>query len=306
MDSLVVKSPAKLNLYLNVLGKRKDGYHEIETVFERINLWDKIKFSENKKGKTELFCNNAAVPLDGNSLVYRSIELLRKETNSHRGIAITVDKSIPIASGLGGGSSNAASIILGLNKFWELDLAQDELLNIGRMLGADVCFFLHDEPLGVGFGRGDRVVPLPRLERAFWHILVVPAERISSKEAYSLPRLFYIGCDRRQKGRGKGDRRNLTERKSGIKIITRALKKGDLTLLRRSLYNSLEEAVEMSYPVIRDVKQAMAALGLRFTSMSGSGPAVFGLTNTRKEAMQLKKELDSKYADWKTFVVSTY
>ena len=306
MSSLVVKSPAKLNLYLNVQGRRQDGYHEIETVFERIDLCDEIKFSEIQKGEVELLSNSAEVPLNHHSLVYNCVELLKKETNSPGGIAITIDKRIPIASGLGGGSSNAASIILGLNKLWRLNLTKRKLLNIGRRLGADVSFFLYDEPLGAGFGRGDRILPLPKPEKALWHILVVPDEQISSQEAYSLPRPFYIGCNRRQKERGKKDRRGLTERKFGIKMVTCALKKGDLALLRSNLYNSLEEAVGMSYPVIREVRRALESLGQKFTLMSGSGPAVFGLTDTRKEAVRLKRELDSKHKGWKTFVVSTY
>ncbi len=289
MANLVVKSPAKLNLYLNVRGRRRDGYHEIETIFERIDLCDEIKFSENESGEIELFSNSAEVPLNRHSLVYNCVELLRKETNSPRGIAITIDKRIPIASGLGGGSSNAASIILGLNKLWRLNLTKRKLLNIGRRLGADVSFFLYDEPLGFGKGRGDRILPLPKPGKTLWHILVVPDEKISSQEAYN-----------------KKDRRGLTERKFGIKMVTCALKKGDLALLRISLYNSLEETVAKSYPVIREVKQALESLGQRRILMSGSGPAVFGLTNTGKEAVRLKKELDSKHTGWKTFAVSTY
>lgn len=308
MAILIVKSPAKLNLYLSIRGKREDGYHEIETVFERIDLTDEIRFSENESGGIELFCNNAEVPLGPHSLVYKSVELVRKElstlkhvpfftecpagrvgTSFPKGISITIDKRIPIASGLGGGSSNAASIISGLDKFWGLNLTQPRLLDMGRGLGADVCFFLHDAPLGLGKGRGDEVVPLPGPERPLGHILVVPEEKISSKEAY----------DRK-------DKRGLTEPKNGIKIVIRALDKGDLALLRGSLYNGLEEPVAESYLVIREIKQALESLGLEETLMSGSGPAVFGLTYDTKEAMRLKKELDSKHRDWKTFVVSTY
>lgn len=289
MVSLTVKSPAKLNLYLNVLEERGDGYHEIETVFERIDLVDEIKLTETQGSKIELFCNSAEVPLDGDSLVYSSIELLKKEANSPKGIRVTIDKRIPIASGLGGGSSNAASIILGLNKFWGLNLTIEKLLNIGRILGADLSFFLYDKPLGVGFERGDKIESLPSLEKVFWHILVVPQEKISSGEAYSLSRSY-----------------SKTIPVGSIKTITQALRKGDLALLKGNLYNSLEEAVETNYPVIRKVKQAMAALGLRSTLMSGSGPAVFGLTDTKKEAMRLKRELDSRHTDWRTFVVSTY
>ncbi len=295
MANLVVKSPAKLNLYLSIRRKSADGYHEIESIFERIDLTDEIRFSENENGRVELFCNNAEVPLGPHSLVYRSVELLRKEfsvlkgTSFPEGITINIDKRIPIASGLGGGSSNAASVILGLNKFWELNLAKPKLLNMGRGLGADVCFFLHDVPLGLGKGRGDEVVPLPWRERTWGHILVIPEEKISSKEAYD-----------------KKDKRGLTEPKNGIKIVIHALDKGDLALLRANLYNGLEEPVVESYPVIREIKQALQSLGLKETLMSGSGPAVFGLTYDTKEAMRLKQELDSKHRNWKTFVVNTY
>ncbi len=290
MAALTVKSPAKLNLYLNVRGKRGDGYHEIETIFERIDLSDEIKFFPDKDEKIKLFCNNAEVPLGPGSLIYNCVELLRKELKHPKGIVINIDKHIPVASGLAGGSSNAASIILGLNKFWRLNLSKQKLLRIGRTLGADICFFLYNKPLGIGRGRGDRITPLPRPGKPLRHILVIPRQKVFSGEAYS--KLKFCG--------------GLTEPQNGIKIVTSALRKGDLALLRSSLYNSLEKVVAESCPAVKKIRRTLASWGLQKTLISGSGPAVFGLTKNKKEAMQLKKELDSKHRNWRIFVVSTY
>ncbi len=181
---------------------------------------------------------------------------------------------------------------MGLNKFWKLNLNKHKLLKLGKILGADVCFFLLDISLAIGRERGDEIESLSTAKKVLWHILVVPNQKISSSAAYNSWK--------------EKNTHSLTGENNGLKIVTYALGQGDLALLKSNLYNSLEIALKDSCSTVKEVKQEIENLGLTNTLMSGSGPAVFGLTNNRKEAMELKEKLDSRHLSWRTFVVSTY
>jgi len=286
---LVLNSYAKLNLYLEVLGRRKDGYHNIRTLFERIDLSDKIILKSRRDKKIKILCNSPEVPLDNANLAFRSARLLQDTFRLDKGVDIRIKKNIPIGAGLGGGSSNAAAVLVGLNRLWNLKLAKNRLITLARRIGSDVPFFIYNIPFAQATACGDRIKLLNKLHYLrLWHILVVP------KIAISTPTI-YRKWDTYSK---------LTEPDYDVKILTLALKKRDSFLIARSLFNDLEKITAKLYPVIGRIKKKLKALGIKSILMSGSGPAVFGIASSRKEAVALSKQL-KKNKFWKVFVTRT-
>ena len=178
---LCLRAPAKINLYLRVLGKRPDGYHELETVFERVDLADELAFEASRE--LALTCDDPSLPCGEDNLVLRAARLLQQATGCGAGARIHLTKRIPIAAGLGGGSSDAAAAMVGLNQLWNLWLESSHLMELGASLGSDVPFFLAPTAFAVGRGRGEQCEPLPP-EPPLVHVLVVPPERLSTREVY--------------------------------------------------------------------------------------------------------------------------
>ena len=294
MKKLTLKSFAKLNLFLEVLNIRQDNYHNIKTLFERIDLCDKIILKSRRDKKIKIICKSADVPADSSNLAYKSAKLLQDSFRIDKGVEITIIKRIPVGSGLGGGSSNAASVILGLNKLWRLNLKQNELAKLARNIGADVCFFIYNCPFAWGQERGDKIRLLKALKGLrLWHILVVPKIKVST-------RFIYKKWDRLRQTltppflevkRNVVGRAGLTPPKYDVKILTLAIKKHNLTLLGETLFNSLEQVTTKLYAEVEYIKQKLINLGLKSILMSGSGPAVFGIVTSRKEAVSLCRQL---------------
>ncbi|MBI4379460.1 MAG: 4-(cytidine 5'-diphospho)-2-C-methyl-D-erythritol kinase, partial [Nitrospinae bacterium] len=181
MRKINIKSPSKINLGLKVIGRRDDGYHDVETVFQMINLCDDVVLTESSYGIT-LYSDCKDIPFDERNLAYRAAQLLLKETGIKKGVKIEIYKNIPISAGLGGGSSNAAVTLLGLNYVLDLQLSRDELFPIAMSLGADVPFFLSG-PQAFGTGRGDKLQNLSCKER-FYILLLNPHIPISTAWVY--------------------------------------------------------------------------------------------------------------------------
>jgi 4-diphosphocytidyl-2-C-methyl-D-erythritol kinase len=292
VNKLVLNSHAKLNLYLEVLNKRKDSYHNIKTLFERIDLSDTIILTVRRDKLIKIICSNPLVPEDNSNLCYRSARLLQESFNETCGLDIEIIKRIPVGAGLGGGSSNAASVLLGLNKLWGLKLKRQELCSFARKLGADVAFFLYDTAFAIGEGLGDEIKPL-KLQRVkpLWHILVVPKIVVRTEFVYrKWDELKNFG---------------LTKPRYDVNILTLALRKRDTSLICEILFNSLEQVSMKLYPEIKRIKQKLAKLGLRSILMSGSGPAVFGIVSSRKEAVSLSRQLEKQESSWRIFVTRT-
>ena len=285
MYSIRLKSPAKINLCLKVLRKRKDGFHQIKTVFERIDLCDDIQIKKRADNKIKITCNHPDVPKDDSNLMYKAADLLRRNFNKEDGLDITLKKRIPVASGLGGGSSNAASTLLGLNRLWNLGLNNKKLLSFARKIGSDVPFFVSGSRFALGTGRGDRIKDLPKM-RSCWHILVVPRKKLSSKEIYSCLNL------------------RLTKNRDNVNMLIYALRKFDLLKLKRYIVNDLEKPAFKTFPKLLDIKKKLKKLGVRASSLSGSGPAIFGITQSREETEQKASRLKSR--NWQVFAVRTY
>ncbi len=288
MNRIILKSPAKLNLFLKVLNKRPDGFHNIETIIERINLYDRIELVKRKDAKIKIYCDSPAVPKNNSNLAYQAAALLKKEFSLKQGIDIRIKKRIPPASGLGGGSSKAASVLLGLNRLWRLGLSEKELVRYASKIGCDVAFFIHEIPFAYADRRGDRIKPLKAVRSKFWHILVLPKGRISTAEAYSLW--------------DKDSRLNLlTNKTQGAKIVTLALEKRDFDLLALAVFNGFQRIAEKKTPEILKIREELKEAAVKTISVSGKGPAVFGIVSSRKEAEKAKRLLSG----WSVFIVKT-
>lgn len=308
---MVLNSYAKLNLYLEVLSRRKDNYHNLETIFERIDLADKIILKSRRDNRIIITSDSREVPTDESNLAWRAAQLLKDKFNLKTGIDIKIIKRIPVASGMAGGSSNAASVLMGLNKLWELRLNKRKLLEFAKSLGADVPFFIHNYPFAKGLGRGDEIHPLNSLEKArFWHIVVVPRIQVSTASVYQkwdkipqkAPHLWTHSRLNKKPGYFKGA--GLTTPYSNVKMLTFALRRNDFSLIKRSLFNSLEKASIKLYPEIARIKEELVRLGLKSILMSGSGAAVMAIVSSRKEALSLGRQL-KRNRFWRIYVTRT-
>jgi 4-diphosphocytidyl-2-C-methyl-D-erythritol kinase len=294
VDKLTLNSYAKLNLYLSVLGLRRDGYHDVLTIFERISLADKIILKTRTDTKINLVCRKKGLPKDfSQNLAYKSAKLLQESFKVNKGADIEIIKNIPIGSGMAGGSSNAAYTLIGLNKLWRLNLKSAQMAGLAGRIGSDVPFFIHNSPFAKGEGRGERIKPLKSLKNVkLWHILAVPDLKVSTPLIY-------------EKWDDFKDMNMLTMPEYDVKILLSGLKNKDQTCLNKAVYNSLEPVTMKLYPQVRRVKNRLLSLGAQSILMSGSGPAVFGIVSSRKKAVSLVRRLKKENSCWRIFFCHT-
>jgi 4-diphosphocytidyl-2-C-methyl-D-erythritol kinase len=287
---LILNSCAKLNLYLAVLNKGKDGYHNIESIFERIDLSDKIILKPRRDNKIKIVCSSPLVPKGKSNLAFRSAKILQDNFCVKKGINIEIIKHIPVGAGLGGGSSNAATVLLGLNKLWRLNLTQNKLVGLAGSIGSDIPFFIYNTPFARGTDRGNRIKPLKGLSNLkIWHVLVVPKIEVSTPFIYKKWDMYS----------------GLTRPGYSAKLLISALRKSDFSLISKSLFNSLERITAGLYPEVVRIKERLMSLGLKSILMSGSGPAVFAIVSSRKEAVSLCRQLKEENRFWQVFVSQT-
>jgi len=291
---MILTAPAKVNLHLSVLEKRPDSFHNIETVFERIDLQDKIEICSLPDGKIKILSDNPKIPLDKDSLIYRTAEVLKKSFNISKGVKIKIFKKIPIAAGLGGGSSDAANVLLGLTKFWKISLSFKELLGIASKLGADVPFFLGKASFAKAEERGDKVTPL-NWKIKLWHLLIIPPVELLSGDIY-----------KRYADKYSSD---LTKRPKLNRILSPFKRGPKFDNIRNLVKNDLEEIVLDRAPICLEIKKALKNIGFN-SLVSGSGPSVFSLFNSRKEAKAARELLGRDFPsvenkNWQTFIVAT-
>jgi 4-diphosphocytidyl-2-C-methyl-D-erythritol kinase len=272
---LTLNAPAKINWFLDVFGKRDDGYHDIVSLMQCVTLFDSLTLEHSEEIEV---ISDSDIPLVEN-LVYRAAVLMKERTRNTSGARITLKKEIPMAAGLGGGSSDAASTLNGLNRLWNLNLTPQELAVIGQDLGSDVPFFFH-RPAAVIEGRGDVVSPV-RLNSACTLVLVKPPIPVSTAWAYAQADTM--------------GRKVLTKNDNFIKLFCLALEDGDFSLLSTLQKNSLEDPVIRRYPVIDEIKRNLMQKGAVFSSMSGSGPTVFGVFPAEGEALKAAGHLSSHW-----------
>jgi len=268
-SSLQIHSHAKINWTLDVLFQREDGYHELRTIYQTVSLHDHLRLSETSEA-IKIHCDDSRVPCDATNLAYKAAVALREATDTSKGARIEIEKRIPVAAGLGGGSSNAAATLLALVRLWQIEIDEVELIRIAASLGSDVPFFLIGGT-AIGVGRGEEVYPIDEAHCENL-LLVNPGFAVSTREAYE-----------------KLSRLTRSEAASIIPFSLMAAKGiRELPLVAR---NDLEEPVLAAYPEIAEVKLRLLSLGARHALMSGSGATVFGVFDNSQQASRAHSEL---------------
>lgn len=281
MDTLAIPSPAKINLFLKVVGRRPDGYHEIITLLSRIGLFDTVVLTFDQP-YISVECSHPRVPEDSSNLAYRAASFFLDALSIHDGVAISIDKVIPVAAGLGGGSSNAAAVLMGLNQHYEFPFSNGELMEIALKVGADVPFFLFGH-VAVARGIGNDLEVYEDLPPLFV-VLVCPRFEVHTAWVYKNLNLRLTNCDRNFK----------------IKSL-----KQDFSRVKDFLFNDLEQVTIGKFPEIKTIKKALLDLGAEAVLMSGSGPSVFGLFKDDRQATKAIHGIRHLWRreGWKTFLV---
>ena len=271
MDKLELKALGKINLGLDVLGRRENGYHDVRMVMQTLYLYDQIKMEKTKKPGIELNTNLFYLPVNENNLAYRAADLLMKEFEIKEGVKITLEKHIPVAAGMAGGSSNAATVMFGMNRMFSLGLSQQELMDRGVTLGADVPYCIMRGTV-LAEGIGEILTPLPAMPKC--HVLIAkPPISVSTKLVYE-----------------KLDSHEITEHPD-IDGILKGLKERNLKKIASSMGNVLEKVTIEEYPVIEEIKNVMKKSGSLNAMMSGSGPTVFGIFDEKDRAKRAARRI---------------
>ncbi|HSU56110.1 MAG TPA: 4-(cytidine 5'-diphospho)-2-C-methyl-D-erythritol kinase [Candidatus Dormibacteraeota bacterium] len=274
------QSFCKVNLLLNILGKRPDGFHELETVMQPVALFDELTLATAASG-IELTCSEPTLPTDSRNLVYRAAEVFLNTASIKDGVRLHLEKKIPMAAGLGGGSGNAASTLLGLNELFDNALEAAELQRIATSLGSDIPFFLQRGP-ALATGRGEQITALTRFPalRGAYFILVHPGFGISTPWAYLQLQRFPEALNG-QRGRAE-------------KLVN-LLQTAELPEASTAFYNSLEAPTLHKYPLLVLFQEFFRANGAAGTLMSGSGSTTFALASNKSEAETLAEKFRAKF-----------
>lgn len=265
--NVFVKAPAKINLSLDVLYKRPDGYHEVDMVMTTIDLADRITLEDRADGRIHLVTNSGVIPQDARNLAWRAAELVRERFRVDRGVTITIAKEIPVAAGLAGGSSDAAAVLSGLNQLWKLGASLEELMELGKQLGSDVPFCLV-RGTARATGRGECIEELPAMPPC-WVVLAKPPISVSTADVYS-----------------DLDLAQITARPKTESLIA-SLARNDFHGVARQMRNVLEPFVFRKYPEVARLKEQMLRFSGEGVLMSGSGPTVYALFQQESRARRL-------------------
>lgn len=302
MNSITLTAPAKVNLFLKVLNKRKDSYHNILTLFERISLADTVTVSKAPRG-ISVVSDRPITARPADNIAYKAAELILKRAGIKSGVKIRIKKRIPIAAGLGGGSSDAAAVLSCINELFDLNIGKGRLMRLGAELGADVPFFLFNVPFAIGKSRGDRLEAL-NIGKKFWHILVYPGFKVATKDVY---RAFDASASLSINPEHSRRVDFALTRKYGDDKM--AFPK-DWDRLGDLIHNDLGAVVVRKRPVIGKVIKCLVSSLDKKTIVSGSGPSVFCLYRTRKEAIRARRRLSrsvpaASRRGWQVFIVGT-
>ncbi len=290
---LKIKAPAKVNLFLNVLRRRPDGYHDLHSVLQMVSLYDELIFEDTPRGII-LVSSSGDLPVDDRNLVIQAARSLARETGIKSGVRVSLKKNIPIGAGLGGGSSDAAATLVALNRLWRLGFSRNDLARIGQDLGSDIPFFLHG-PTAFVSGRGEKVVPCV-LNGDRWLVIINPGFGVSTRWVYE--QLSSVGA------RAATSQNSwLTNIQENIRIHNSS--KFKLYYSDITLHNDLESVTEPKYPVEREMKECLLSEGAEGVLMSGSGPTVFGVFKEKNSAFNAAKKLKPEHSDWKIWAVKS-
>lgn len=274
MEKIELKAYGKINLGLDVIRKRPDGYHDLDMIMQMVDVYDDIVITKNKTGKIEVKTDTAALSNGKDNLAYMAAKMLMDEFKIKDGVNIYINKRIPIAGGMAGGSSDCATTLMGINQLFELGLSKEELMERGVKLGADVPYCVLG---GTAIARGIGEVLTPLLAPADCHVIIAkPPVSVSTAYVYGHIKPLEI------------------TKKPDIEAMAQSIKDGDLKKMASLIYNVMEDVTVGEYPIISEIKHVMLDNGALNSIMSGSGPTVFGLFDDKEKAQQCVKTLEEK------------
>lgn len=261
------KAPAKINLTLDVLGKREDGYHEVEMLMTTLDLADRLSFKKIEQNEIKLEINSGFLPNDERNLVYKAALLMKSIYKIDEGVHIYLEKNIPVAAGLAGGSSDAAATLRGLNRLWKLDLNETELLKLGEQIGSDVPFCIIGGT-AIATGRGEKVRKINSLPPG-WVVLAKLPISVSTAEIYNALKLEDI------------------KEHPNLEAMLKAIENKDFKDISNNLFNVLEDVTFSLYPQVKHLKEQIKAFGGDGVLMSGTGPTVYALVNKESKLKRI-------------------
>ena len=270
-DTAQLKSLAKINLGLDVIGRRENGYHDVRMVMQTIYLYDDVTVKKTEEPGIVVKTNLSYLPVNEDNIAYKAAKMLIDEFGIEQGVEITLNKHIPVAAGLAGGSSNAAAVLVGMNRIFDLKLSQKDMMERGVKLGADVPYCVMRGTV-LAEGIGEILTPLPPMPKCYI-LIAKPGINVSTKVVYE-----------------KLDSKPI-ENHPNIDAIINGLEENDVYKVAASLGNVLEAVTIEDYPVIEDIKDAMKEAGALNAMMSGSGPTVFGIFDDKKVAKEAKEKI---------------
>lgn len=295
MRSYSLLAPAKINLYLEILGDRPDGYHELVMVMQTVDLADRIMVRANGTDEIRVLCNHPQVPHDQSNLAYRAADLMQQEFpecfERYGAVDITIEKRIPIGAGLAGGSTDGAAVLVGLNMLWNLGLTQSELEELGAQLGSDVPFCIAGGT-GLATGRGEQIDRLPDLDTLYVVLAKYQSLSVSTPWAYKTYRQQFKSSYLRSPTDLEGRRQQVH---SGPML--NAIARRDPAEIGRQLHNDLEKVVLPDYPQVAHLRQVFQQTETIGTMMSGSGPTVFALASSPEQAQRIRTQVRAAIAD---------
>lgn len=267
----IERAPAKINLTLDVLFKREDNYHELEMVMASVDLADYLTFTPLKDNKIEVYTNKAFLPVDRRNHVYQVIKLIKEKYKITQGMLVTIDKKIPVAAGLGGGSTDAAATIRALNKIWSLNMTVAEMIEIGMQVGTDVPYSIVGGTAFVS-GRGENVQPIKPVPPC-WVVLAKPRISVSTKTVFRALEVEQV--DYTPKSR----------------TVMQAIEEGDYYKMVNNLGNTLEAVTFERHPKLKQLSHRMERYGMDGVTMSGSGPTIIGFSQNYSRAKRVYNSL---------------
>lgn len=262
----VIKAPAKINLTLDVLARREDGYHDVEMIMTTVDLADRIHLTLTEDEDIRVEVNQGHVPANKHNLAYQAADLLKRLYRVKGGVYIYIDKNIPVSAGLAGGSTDAAAVLRGLNEMWSLNLSLDELAEAGLKIGSDVPFCVYGGT-ALARGRGEKLTFIPAPPPC-WVVLAKPPAGVSTKDIYARLQLEKMT-------------------RPDTEGMVRAIERQDFNAVCRKLENVMEPATFELAPEVETIKERLIQFGAEGTVMSGSGPTVFSLTKSQSKADRL-------------------
>lgn len=267
---IIEKAPAKINLGLDVLGKRADGYHELEMVMSSVDLADRLIMEELEEDKIIIETNKAFLPIDKRNNVYQAASIVKKRYGINKGILIRITKNIPVAAGLGGGSTDCAAALRGMDRLWQLDLTMPELIDIGMEVGTDVPYCIYGTTAFIS-GKGEKVTPLRPMPQC-WVVLVKPRLSVSTGKIFQEVDLDQL-------------------HHPDIQELSDAILAEDYQRMIAAMGNSLESITIPKHPVVQQIKERMMKYGADVALMTGSGPTVFALCQKYSRAQRVYNAL---------------